>query len=150
VTLLFGVRDNDMKDLAATDFDRLAVANADPEGQREHCLRAVDHDEPTGPSLALGECRAFVRDTLLSALDGLDAEGRPDGNSVLLTDLVGAPAGSTGPFLGLSFLGVEWKYAPGFYLTIDPTYIAFPIPHVTGAPFGYLQYRFLVGLEFGG
>jgi hypothetical protein len=72
------------------------------------------------------------------------------GASVLMIDLVGAPAGSFGPFFGLSFVGVEWKWAPGFYLTIDPTYIAFPVPHLTGAPFGYLQYRFLVGLEFGG
>ncbi len=72
------------------------------------------------------------------------------GASFLLIDLVGAPAGSFGPFFGLSFLGVEWKMARGFYLTIDPTYIAFPVPHLTGVPFGYLQYRFLVGLEFGG
>ena len=72
------------------------------------------------------------------------------GVSMLLIDLVGAPAGSYGPFFGLSFLGVEWKIARGFYLTIDPTYIAIPVPHLTGAPFGYLQYRFLVGLEFGG
>jgi len=72
------------------------------------------------------------------------------GASVLLIDLVGAPAGSYGPFFGLSFLGVEWKVARGFYLTVDPTYLAFPVPHLTGAPFGYLQYRFLLGLEFGG
>jgi hypothetical protein len=72
------------------------------------------------------------------------------GASVLLIDLVGAPAGSFGPFFGLSLLGVEWKVARGFYLTIDPTYIALPVPHLTGVPFGYLQYRFLVGLEFGG
>jgi hypothetical protein len=72
------------------------------------------------------------------------------GVSVLLIDLVGAPAGSFGPFFGLSFLGVEWKVSPGFYLTIDPTYLALPVPHVTAAPFAYLQYRFLVGLEFGG
>ncbi len=72
------------------------------------------------------------------------------GVSVLLIDLVGAPSGSYGPFLGVSFLGAEWKIHRGYYLTIDPTYIAYPIPHVTGAPFAYLQYRFQLGLEFGG
>lgn len=72
------------------------------------------------------------------------------GASYLLFDLVGAPKGSFGPYFGLSFLGVEWKVARGFYLTIDPTNISFPVPHVTGVPFGYWQYRFLVGLEFGG
>ena len=72
------------------------------------------------------------------------------GASYLLSNLVGAERGSIGPFLGLSFLGVEFKVARGFFLTVDPTYIAFPVPHITGAPFGYYQYRFQVGLEFGG
>jgi len=72
------------------------------------------------------------------------------GGSMLLIDLVGAPAGSVGPFFGISFLGIEWKLYRGIYLCVDPTYIAFPVPHVTGAPLGYYQYRFQFGLEFGG
>jgi MYXO-CTERM domain-containing protein len=72
------------------------------------------------------------------------------GASILLFDIVGARAGSVGPFFGLSLLGAEWKAAPGIYLTIDPTYIALPMPHLTGTPFLYMQYRFLVGAEFGG
>jgi hypothetical protein len=72
------------------------------------------------------------------------------GGSMLLFDLVGADKYSVGPFLGVSFLGVEWKAARGFYVTIDPTYIALPIPSVTGVPFMYAQYRFLLGVEFGG
>ena len=72
------------------------------------------------------------------------------GGSMLLFDLVGADRYSMGPFFGLSFLGVEWKGARGFYLTVDPTYIAIPIPSIVGVPFMYAQYRFLVGLEFGG
>jgi hypothetical protein len=72
------------------------------------------------------------------------------GGSMLLFDLVGADKYSMGPFFGISFLGAEWKAARGFYLTIDPTYIAIPIPNVVGVPFMYAQYRFLVGVEFGG
>lgn len=72
------------------------------------------------------------------------------GGSMLLFDLVGADKYSLGPYFGLSFLGVEWKAARGFYVTIDPTYIAIPIPSVVGIPFMYAQYRFLVGVEFGG
>lgn len=72
------------------------------------------------------------------------------GASMLLFDLVGADKYSFGPFLGISFLGAEWKVARGLNLTIDPTYIALPIPSVTGIPFMYVQYRFLLGLEFGG
>lgn len=72
------------------------------------------------------------------------------GGSMLLFDLVGADKYSMGPYFGISFLGVEWKMARGFYLTVDPTYIAIPVPNIVGVPFAYAQYRFLVGLEFGG
>jgi MYXO-CTERM domain-containing protein len=72
------------------------------------------------------------------------------GGSMLLFDLVGADKYSFGPYVGISFLGAEWKVARGFYLTLDPTYIALPIPSVTGVPFMYAQYRFLLGVEFGG
>jgi MYXO-CTERM domain-containing protein len=72
------------------------------------------------------------------------------GGSMLLFDLVGADKYSFGPFFGVSFLGLEWKVARGFYLTVDPTYLAIPIPSVTGVPFMYAQYRFLLGIEFGG
>lgn len=72
------------------------------------------------------------------------------GASLLLFDLVGADKYSMGPYFGISFLGVEWKAARGFYVTVDPTYIALPVPNVVGVPFMYAQYRFLVGVEFGG
>jgi hypothetical protein len=72
------------------------------------------------------------------------------GGSMLLFDLVGADKYSVGPYFGVSFLGAEIKAARGFYVTIDPTYIAIPIPSVTGVPFMYAQYRFMVGVEFGG
>jgi hypothetical protein len=72
------------------------------------------------------------------------------GGSMLLFDLVGADKYSFGPYFGVSFLGVEIKAARGFYVTIDPTYIAIPVPSVTGVPFMYAQYRFMVGVEFGG
>ena len=72
------------------------------------------------------------------------------GASMLLFDLVGAEKYSVGPYFGVSFLGVEWKAARGCYITIDPTYIAIPIPSVSGIPFMYAQYRFMLGVEFGG
>lgn len=72
------------------------------------------------------------------------------GASMLLFDLVGAEKYSVGPFFGVSFLGVEWKVARGFYVTLDPTYIAIPVPSLKGVPFMYAQYRFLLGVEFGG
>ncbi|HEX7671891.1 MAG TPA: hypothetical protein VF395_19990, partial [Polyangiaceae bacterium] len=78
VTLLLGVRDNDVKSFAATALDQLSALNADPATQKEHCLRTAEQNEPSGSSAALDDCRAYIRAMLLSALDGLDAQGRPD------------------------------------------------------------------------
>ena len=72
------------------------------------------------------------------------------GTSVLLFDLAGAKAGSVGPYFGISPLALDVKLRPHLYLTIDPTSIAIPVPHLTGIPFVYYQYRFVIGLEFGG
>jgi hypothetical protein len=72
------------------------------------------------------------------------------GVSALLVELPGAKTWSVGPLAGISFLGVEWKMHPGFYLVVDPTNLVVAVPHVTGTPLVYYQYRFQVGLEFGG
>jgi hypothetical protein len=71
------------------------------------------------------------------------------GASYLLYDLVGAPAGSIGPFVGVSFLGLEWKALRNLYFIFEPTTIAVPVPQLAGAPFGYPQYRFTIALQFG-
>jgi hypothetical protein len=77
-TLLLAVRDNDLKGRHPTDTDQLALVHGDPAFQREHCLRAPSHDEPSGSRAALDDCVAFLRATARGALRGLDAEGRPD------------------------------------------------------------------------
>ena len=69
------------------------------------------------------------------------------GVSHLLTNLYGAPSGVTGPYLGVSFLGVEWKISRVFYLIVNPLNIAVPVPQISGVPLVYPQYRFTVGLE---
>lgn len=77
VTLVLGVRDNDLKGRGPNEVDSLAQIHGNPAGQREHCLRAPTHDEPGGSQDALKECRAFIREMVSDALDGLDASGRP-------------------------------------------------------------------------
>ncbi len=69
------------------------------------------------------------------------------GASVLLMDLYGAPAGSVGPYLGVSFIGLEWKLSRAFFLIVNPLNIALPIPQVQGVPLTYPEYRFTLGLE---
>jgi hypothetical protein len=72
------------------------------------------------------------------------------GASTLLIDLPGAQKWGVGPLAGISFLGVEWKVHPGYYLVVDPTYFTMVAPHLTGTPLVYYQYRFQVALEIGG
>ena len=77
-TLLFAVRDNDLKGASPTDtFDIVPIA-ADASLQREHCLRGPDEDEPTGSARALADCAAFIHERTAEALDGLDATGAPE------------------------------------------------------------------------
>ncbi len=71
------------------------------------------------------------------------------GASVLLFDLFGAPAGSVGPYFGLGPLGIDVWMGRGFRLVVDPLEISLPVPHLTGVPFFYQQYRFTIGLQFG-
>lgn len=75
VTLLLGVRDNDVKEHGPTDLKNLTPAASQPAGQDEHCLRSIEQDGPDGSRQAVESCRKFIRDTLLSALDGLDDAG---------------------------------------------------------------------------
>lgn len=78
-TLLIGVRDNDLKGRAGIDATDLATVHGHPDGQREHCLRRPDQDEPGGSAAALADCRRYIEENVLHAIaEGLDAHGRPD------------------------------------------------------------------------
>jgi hypothetical protein len=72
------------------------------------------------------------------------------GTSVLLFDLVGAPKGSVGPYVGSNLLGLSYELDDGLYLIIDPADVAWPAPQLAGAPFSYRQYRFTLGIQAGG
>ena len=69
------------------------------------------------------------------------------GMSRLLIDLYGAPKGTTGIYLGLSPLGIEWEISRRIFLLLDPIGIAVPTPQLSGVPFSYPQYRTTVGVE---
>lgn len=77
VALLTGVRFPDLRGQAPNEVDELAKVHGDASRQREHCLRAIEHDEPSGTEAALRECRAFIREKIADALDGVDASGVP-------------------------------------------------------------------------
>lgn len=75
ITLLIAVRDNDLKGRGAGQLSQLATVHGDPDGQREHCLKRPEHTEPGGSELAIADCRAFIKERVRQALDGLDASG---------------------------------------------------------------------------
>jgi hypothetical protein len=79
-SLVIGVRDNDLHGRGPTDVSQLAAIHGNPDNQKEHCLRAVEDDEPGGSERALETCKAFIRGKLVEALDGLDPNGVPDPN----------------------------------------------------------------------
>jgi hypothetical protein len=80
-TFIIGVRDNDLHGRGPTEISELAAVHGNPENQKEHCLRAVEDDEPGGSERALESCKTFIRGKLTEALDGLDANGVPDPNT---------------------------------------------------------------------
>jgi len=80
IALVLGVRDNDLKGVNGEDLDQLAIIQADPTKQDEHCLRSATDVEPNGTTEALAQCRAFILGKVESALAYLDATGNPDVN----------------------------------------------------------------------
>jgi MYXO-CTERM domain-containing protein len=72
------------------------------------------------------------------------------GMSVLLFDVYGARAGSVGPYLGIAPLGIDVHLRRGWKLVLDPLTLDIPIPHLTGVPLYYEQFRLIIGLQYGG
>jgi hypothetical protein len=77
-SLLIGARDNDIKGFGVISVDQLSQLQSDPLTQREHCLRSSGEDESGGSEASLLDCRDYIRDRVLRAIDGLDAGGTPD------------------------------------------------------------------------
>jgi MYXO-CTERM domain-containing protein len=71
------------------------------------------------------------------------------GTSTLLFDVLGAPKYSTGPFLGLTLLGIDVDLGGSLRLVIDPWEFSIPIPVVSPLPLYYEQFRFMIGLQYG-
>ena len=69
------------------------------------------------------------------------------GTSTMLIDLYGAPRGTTGIFVGVVPLGLEWKATASVYIIFDVLGVALPVPQLKGAPFAYPMYRTAVGVE---
>jgi hypothetical protein len=87
VTLLLGVRDNDLKGKDPNELDSLALVHGDPALQSEHCLRGPTDDEPNGSDAALRQCRGYIHEQFVAALEGLDDDSQPNPESRLNLDV---------------------------------------------------------------
>lgn len=109
---------------------------------------------PTADERALIDDLPFHLDPALRDLAGAAltlAVRDPDtgGMSVRLLDVYGAPRGSVGPFAALSPLGIDVDLGRGWRFVLDPVVLVLPVPHVTGLPFYYPQYRLSAAFQFG-
>jgi uncharacterized protein (TIGR03382 family) len=78
MTLLLGVRDNDLKGIDPLSSLELIQVHGDPDTQHEHCIRASTDDDIAGNEAALATCRAYIVQLATEALGGLDASGIVD------------------------------------------------------------------------
>ena len=78
MSLLLGVRDNDLKGQNPLDSLQLVEVHGDPDTQEEHCIRALADDNAAGNVSALAACRVFIHDRAMEALAGLGADGVVD------------------------------------------------------------------------
>jgi hypothetical protein len=99
MSLLLGVRDNDLKGanpLASLD---VVQVHGDPDTQDEHCIRGPTDDNDPGQLAALEACRTFIRTRATEALAGLDAAGTVDATRRMALEVYVSIAGHVDPEL---------------------------------------------------
>ncbi|MEO8549433.1 MAG: hypothetical protein ABI678_05655 [Kofleriaceae bacterium] len=106
MSLLLGVRDNDLKGNNPLDSLQLIEVHGNPDTQEEHCIRAKDDDGDAGDPAALERCRAFIHTRIAEALEGLAADGVVD------------PAHRMELAVYVSFAGRVHPMLPQFYVKL--------------------------------
>jgi uncharacterized protein (TIGR03382 family) len=106
MTLLLGVRDNDLKGIDPLASLDLIQVHGNPTTQDEHCIRGPDDDGDAGNLAAIAACRAFIRARAADALDGLDAAGNVDASRRSELALYVAVRGRIAPQLPTFYLRI--------------------------------------------
>src|SRR3569623_961048 len=81
ISLLHGVRDNDLKGNNPLDSLQLTEVHGNPDRQEEHCIRSAADAGTAGDPAALDQCRSFIHERVAEALAGLAADGTVDANN---------------------------------------------------------------------
>ena len=106
MTLLVGVRDNDLKGMNPLSSLDLIQVHGNPVTQDEHCIRASEHDDAIGNQAALAACRTYIVETATEALEGLDASGKVDPTSRTPLTLFVGIRGEITPSLPLFYVRI--------------------------------------------
>lgn len=104
VTLIIGVRDNDLRGRGPADLETVATLHGDDALQQQHCLRRAGQDGAAGNTAAVADCRAFIKAKMIAAIDALDARSLPN------------PAMKTDVKVSLSLRGIVTAPLPTFYV----------------------------------
>ena len=104
MSLLLGVRDNDLKGNNALDSLQLVQVHGNPATQEEHCIRSASDDGTPGDAQALVRCKSFIHERIAQALEGLAADGTVDPNNRLELAVYVSFAGRIHPMLPLTYV----------------------------------------------
>jgi hypothetical protein len=106
MSLLLGVRDNDLKGIDPLSSLDLIQVHGNPTTQDEHCIRGPEDDGEAGNPAALAACRNFIVQTATEALDGLDASGKVDDTRRIPLTMYVAIRGKIAPALPLFYVEI--------------------------------------------
>ena len=136
MTLLLGVRDNDLKGIDPLSSLDLVQVHGNPTTQDEHCIRAGADEGAAGDQAALDACRAFIHDRVTAALDGLDANGKVAADSRIPFTLYVGVGGRVQPALPKFYIEIAagmhafedgfthaWRTSDGMKVTVVSNWI---------------------------
>ncbi len=106
MSLLLGVRDNDLKGNNPLDSLQLVEVHGNPDTQDEHCIRSASDDGEPGNASALAACRAFIHTRVAEALAGLGADGVVDATARMPLAVYVSFAGRVHPELPLFYVKI--------------------------------------------
>ena len=104
MTLLLGVRDNDLKGNNPLDTLQLTEVHGNPDRQDEHCIRSAEDDGTAGDPAALDQCRNFIHTRIADALAGLAPDGTVDPNNRMKLRVFVSFAGHVEPMLPVFYV----------------------------------------------
>ena len=104
MTLLLGVRDNDLKGHNPLDSLQLTQVHGDPNTQEEHCIRSASDDGAAGDVAARDRCRAFIHTRVAEALAGLATDGTVDPDQRMALAVYVSFAGHVDPKLPVFYV----------------------------------------------